>query len=362
MVLHFRMIPPCADRDRRGGGNGLAAESSRRRFFGKANRNLYAAAPCLARRLPPLSARESVAVRGMDILAVRHLTRYRYAKPVQFGEHRMMFRPRESFDQHVLESWLKITPEPAELRYLHDVFGNCIAVAKFKSRAKELVFESFSRLEHSPEDALDPPLSLNGGMNSFPFAYIPSDLPDVYSSMLKGYQDEERTLENWSRSFLDKVPRADAIHVLTAMTRGIHENFTYVSRAAGPPQTPLETLNLGRGSCRDFAVLMMEAARSLGLAARFVSGYLHVPPGDGTKTDNKPRTGGGNTHAWVRVFLPNGGWAEFDPTNGLVGNRDLIRVAVVRDPSQAIPLSGSWRGLSADYLGMDVEVDVTAEA
>jgi transglutaminase-like putative cysteine protease len=103
---------------------------------------------------------------------------------------------------------------------------------------------------------------------------------------------------------------------------------------------------------------MMEAVRTLGLACRFVSGYLHIPSPDG---NNKPLMGGGNTHAWVRVFLPNGGWAEFDPTNGLVGNRDLIRVAVVREPSQATPLWGIWEGKPADYLGMDVTVDVAAE-
>jgi transglutaminase-like putative cysteine protease len=292
----------------------------------------------------------------MDIISVRHLTRYRYAKPVHFGEHRMMFRPRESFDQHVLESHLRITPEPCDLRYMHDVFGNCIGVANFDANADELVFESFNRLKHSPEDALDPPLSSDGGMNAYPFAYAPSDLPDVYSSMLKGYQDEKRTLESWARSFLEGVSRADVTHVLTAMTKSIPENFEYISRPSGPPQSPLETLNVRKGTCRDFAVLMMEAVRCLGLAARFVSGYLRVPS-DGTK----PRSGGGNTHAWVRVFLPNGGWAEFDPTNGLVGNKDLIRVAVVRDPSQAIPLSGTWRGMPADFLGMDVEVDVTSE-
>jgi transglutaminase-like putative cysteine protease len=293
----------------------------------------------------------------MDILRIRHLTRYRYAKPVQFGEHRMMFRPRESFDQHVLDSRLKITPEPSNLRYMHDVFGNCVGVANFDAPADELLFESFNRLEHSPEYALDPPLSADSGMNSYPFAYSPSDLPDIHSSMLRGHRDKDRTLETWARSFLETVKRADATHVLAAMTRGIHDNFKYSGRAFGPPQSPQETLRLRQGSCRDFAVLMMEAVRCLGLAARFVSGYLHVPA-DGSQA----RSGGGNTHAWVRVFLPSGGWAEFDPTNGLVGNKDLIRVAVVRDPSQAIPLSGVWRGLSADFLGMDVEVDVTAEA
>ena len=119
-------------------------------------------------------------------------------------------------------------------------------------------------------------------------------------------------------------------------------------------QDPVQTLKLGSGSCRDFALLMIEAVRSLGLAARFVSGYLYVPEGKG-----KTHLGGGNTHAWVQVYLPGAGWVEFDPTNGIVGNRDLIRVAVVRDPRQAVPLSGTWTGFPSDNLGMTVEVQVT---
>jgi transglutaminase-like putative cysteine protease len=209
------------------------------------------------------------------------------------------------------------------------VFGNCIGIARFETRAKELTFESINVLDHRPENALEMPSYSDGGMNSYPFAYVQSDLPDVYSSMLP------------------------------AMTRSIHREMKYVSRHSGRPQTPLQTLTLGSGTCRDFAVLMMEGARALGLAARFVSGYLHIPQ---TNCKSGERKGGGNMHAWVRVFLPNGGWVEFDPTNGLVGNRDLIRVAVVRDPDQALPLSGTWEGESTAYLGMDVEVEVTARS
>jgi transglutaminase-like putative cysteine protease len=120
-------------------------------------------------------------------------------------------------------------------------------------------------------------------------------------------------------------------------------------------QTPLETLERGRGTCRDFAILMMEAARTLGFAARFVSGYLHTPR---RNSDPLKFRGGGNTHAWVRIYMPGGGWAEFDPTNGIIGNRNLIRVAVTRDALQAVPLSGTWLGFPGAYLGMDVEVDV----
>jgi Transglutaminase-like superfamily/Bacterial transglutaminase-like N-terminal region len=293
----------------------------------------------------------------MDILEVRHLTRFRYANPVFFGEHRMMFRPRESFDQHVLECSLKITPEPVGIRYIHDVFGNCIGVARFAEMAKELTFESAIRLEHSPEHSLDLPFAANGGMNAYPFTYDVSDLPDVHSSMLRGYADPDGAVDKWSRRFLQDMPRVDAIHVLTAMTHAIHDELKYVRRLSGHPQSPSETLRSGEGTCRDFAVLMMEATRALGLGCRFVSGYLHIPAHE----ENSNRMpGGGNTHAWVRVFLPDGGWAEFDPTNGLVGNRNLIRVAVVRDPVQATPLWGTWDGDPKDYLGMDVAVDVTA--
>ena len=293
----------------------------------------------------------------MTILSVRHLTRYRYRKRVSFGEHRMMFRPRESFDQHVLESVLNITPEPAEVRYVHDVFGNSIGIARFDKRAKELTFESINRLEHHPENSLDDPKAPDWGLNAFPFVYNAVDEPDLLPSKERLYADPDRVLADWSRRFLTGLTKLDAPHILAAMTLAIHDELEYQARPSGPPQLPIETLKLGRGTCRDFAVLMMEACRTLGLATRFVSGYLYAPSKDGKQA----RKGGGNTHAWVRVFLPSGGWAEFDPTNGLVGNRDLIRVAVVRDPAQAVPLYGSWDGDASDYLGMDVEVDVVAE-
>jgi transglutaminase-like putative cysteine protease len=100
----------------------------------------------------------------------------------------------------------------------------------------------------------------------------------------------------------------------------------------------------------------MEAGRSLGLAARFVSGYIHVPPG----TDGQ-YYGGGATHAWVQVYIPGAGWMEFDPTNGIVGNHDLIRVAVARLPIQAVPIWGTYTGLAADSLGLSVDVDIVSK-
>lgn len=142
--------------------------------------------------------------------------------------------------------------------------------------------------------------------------------------------------------------------MLRTMTLGIKERFIYAARVEMGVQTPAETLQLGTDTCRDFAFLLMEAVRSLGLAARFVSGYIYSPALDGGNV------GGGTTHAWVQVYLPGSGWLEYDPTNGIIGNRDLIRVAVARDPSQAQPLSGVWTGAPGDFLGMDVDVSVTS--
>src|SRR5665213_290414 len=293
----------------------------------------------------------------MAILTVRHLTRYRYRHPVALGEHRMMFRPRESYDQRLLETRLKITPEPADTRYFHDVFGNTVGVVRFAKRTKELTFESYNKLEHLPDETLDNAAG-DRSLNAYPFIYDQQDQQDLRPSMERSYRDDDRILTNWARRFLQQRDRVDAQGVLAAMTRAIHDELTYVGRASGPPQSPTETLHLGRGTCRDFAVLMLEAARTLGLAARFVSGYLYSPKHDNPESRKR---GGGNTHAWVRIYIPSGGWVEFDPTNGLVGNRDLIRVAVARDPGQAVPLSGAWTGFPADYLGMDIDVDVSAE-
>jgi transglutaminase-like putative cysteine protease len=290
----------------------------------------------------------------MPVLTVRHVTTYRYKQPVAFGEHRMMLRPRDSYDQKLIETQLAITPQPVDIRWVHDVFGNCVAIARFAGRAQELRFESVIRLDHSPSNALD--FQIEEFAKRYPFTYGAEDMPDLLRSIERQYLDPEHEVDRWARQFLRQDGRADTTELLAAMTHAIRQNFSYVAREENGVQDPLRTLRLGSGSCRDFAVLMMEAVRSLGLAAHFVSGYLYVP-----EERRKTRLGGGATHAWLRVYLPGAGWVEFDPTNGIVGSHDLIRVAVVRDPRQAVPVSGTWTGFPSDALGMTVEVDVTAE-
>ena len=278
-------------------------------------------------------------VPAMPILSIRHVTRYRYRNPVALGEHRMMFRPRESYDQRLLSCDLTISPNPSRLHSMQDVFGNCVHVSSFGGWTKELVFDSRVRLDHTPHPAF---AGADGEVEAYtgamPFAYAPEDLPDLLTSMARHYPDPRGEVDAWARRFVRPVGQTSLQTLLSDMTQAIYADFRYKKRLAGGPQTPLETLEHGSGSCRDYAVLMMEAVRSLGLAARFVSGYIYSP---WTGTADLGRVGAGHTHAWVRVYLPSCGWVEFDPTNGIVGNADLVRVAVARDPKQAVPLYGS---------------------
>jgi transglutaminase-like putative cysteine protease len=292
----------------------------------------------------------------VSVLNVRHKTTYVYARPVEFGEHRLMSRPRDSHDLRLLDTTLVIDPPASALRWMHDVFGNSIAIATFNQAAEQLVFESGFRAEHFP--AAPRALEVEPYAAKFPFNYSADDAMDLSHTKDRHYPDAEHKIDTWAKVIVEKTPGGGTLDVLTAMTEGIKEQFKYEERDAVGVQSPLETLELGSGSCRDFAVFMMEASRSLGLAARFVSGYLYdeqlIDGGGGL-------VGGGSTHAWAQVFLPGAGWVEFDPTNALIGGRNLIRVAVARDASQAAPLMGSYKGEPTDFVSMSVEVQVTTE-
>ena len=229
-----------------------------------------------------MQPRQSIlGVGPMRLLTVHHITAYRYKQPVAFGEHRMMLRPRDSYDQKLIEARLRITPEPASLRWVHDVFGNCVAIARFSGRATELCFDSTIRLDHSPSNALE--FQIEDYATTYPFSYGSEESPDLLRSIERQFLDTGREIDRWARQFLRRQGPTGTRELLAAMTHAIKERFTYVSRHEEGTQDPLETLKLGSGSCRDFAVLMIEAVRSLGLAARFVSGYLYVPEpgGDG---------------------------------------------------------------------------------
>jgi transglutaminase-like putative cysteine protease len=287
----------------------------------------------------------------MPRLTIHHKTEYRYARPVAFGEHRIMLRPRDGHDLRVVSGDLKIVPEPMRLRWIHDVFGNSVAIATFDERSDILSFTWTATVDHNPaeEFALTP----DDPAYFYPFLYDPEEFPDLLRFITPQYSDPNGELSTWARGFLDAEAPTPTYKILTQMTHGIREAFAYRSRHEHGTQHPLDTLQTGSGTCRDYALLMIEALRQLGIAARFVSGYLFVPSDSG-------HLGGGSTHAWVQVYLPSAGWIEFDPTNGIVGTRDLIRVAVARDPRQAIPLHGTYLGPADAFVGMEVEIRVVS--
>jgi transglutaminase-like putative cysteine protease len=288
----------------------------------------------------------------MPVLTIRHKTEYSYAKPVLFGEHRVMLRPRDGHDLRVIDLRMLIEPRPISLRWIHDVFGNSVGIAKFEGEASRLMFESEVTIDHDPKQGIDLPHDEEAFF--YPFHYEEDEMPDLKRSISRQCADPEGRIEAWAHQFVNPRGATNTRDLLIDITHAIKLQFTYRRRLDPGVQDPLVTLRRGSGTCRDFALFMIEAVRSLGFAARFVSGYLHVPARSG-------RSGGGSTHAWVQVYLPSAGWVEFDPTNGIVGNHDLIRVAVAREPRQAVPLWGTFKGIRSDSIGMKVDIDVVAQ-
>jgi transglutaminase-like putative cysteine protease len=286
----------------------------------------------------------------MSILKVHHTTKYRYGAPVRFGEHRWLFRPRDSQEQRLILTEHTVSPGPADITWIHDVFSNQIAVINFDRPASELVFESSITLEHTPQTG--PNFPIDESARSWPFEYDQDTLVDIEPYRRVHYPDA--AVEEWTRKLVPLAGVADTPQLLLSLTNAVRETCSYSRRTDPGTQPPALTLERRRGTCRDFTLLMMEAARILGFAARFVTGYIYVPARDEGKI-----LGSGATHAWVQIFLPGAGWVEFDPTNGIIGNKDLVRVGVGRDPRHAKPLSGSYVGDRATYLGMEIDVRVS---
>jgi transglutaminase-like putative cysteine protease len=291
------------------------------------------------------------------VFDIVHTTHYRYATPVTLNEHRVMFRPRSSHDLRVLATDLQVTPQPVDIRLILDVYSNSVALVQPQSPANELRIVSSFTVEHTGTRALDLPLLKSA--EQFPFDYSAEEKIALQHYQLPFYDDPTGELSAWARQFVRNDGPTGTRELLVSMTQFIRDSMTYVLRHEEGVQTPYDTLRLQSGTCRDFATLMIEAVRSLGYAARFVSGYIYTPWLDG---DDTATTGSGATHAWLQVYLPGAGWIPFDPTNNLIGGTDLIRVAVARHASLATPISGSWHGKSGDYLGMTVDVQVHRRA
>jgi transglutaminase-like putative cysteine protease len=284
-------------------------------------------------------------------LRIHHRTSYRFAEPVTLWPHRLLLRPRESRDLRLVSSNVTVTPA-ATLSWAQDVFGNSIATASFQTKADHLVIDSVAEIRL--DAAAWPVFPISGSAISYPFRYEDDEWTDLGALATPQYPDPAGRLKAWARGFIRGSP-TDTLSLLKDLSAGVAAKVRYQSRDDEGTQTPVQTLDRGWGSCRDFAVLFAEATRTLGFGARIVSGYLHNPDQQGIGS-----AGAGSTHAWAEVYVPGAGWITFDPTNRSVGGFNLIPVAVGRDIRLIMPVTGSFHGMTNAFQGMSVEVQVSS--
>jgi transglutaminase-like putative cysteine protease len=280
----------------------------------------------------------------MKRIRITHSTAYRYHSAVEFGPHRALLRPREGHDVHIAIARLNVEPA-ASVRWYRDIYGNSIAILTFTEPAEKLTLLSEVEVdlyEDNPIDCLIDPLA-----QSYPFQYGANEQIEIIPYRLPSYPHDGPAVQGWLRDLYSPGQSINTSDLLNSLNTRVHESFRYVRREEAGVQLPCQTLAMGTGSCRDFAVFMMEAARHWGFAARFVTGYIQMAAGQH-----------GATHAWTEVYIPGAGWRGFDPTNNKLAGSEHISVAVAREQDKASPLSGSWRGASDAFAGMEVSVQV----
>ena len=285
----------------------------------------------------------------MQRLTIVHFTEYRYTSPVALGPHRLMLRPREGHDVRIESSKLDIRPA-AQLRWHRDQFGNSVAVANFSGATDRLVVASEVAIEHYDEAPLD--FIIADHAMSYPFLYTAEERVDLLAYQQLAYPNDHDAVRAWVEGLGIGQGPIETYVLLDRMNRAMVGAFSYTRREEPGVQAPQHTLSARSGSCRDYATLFIEACRSLGLASRFVSGYVHAPA---------MPAGGAATHAWAEVYLPGPGWKGFDPTTGEVTGADHIAVAVARHPESVPPIAGTFTGPvdSAPILRVDVQVRKT---
>ncbi|WP_191060364.1 transglutaminase family protein [Geminicoccus harenae] len=288
----------------------------------------------------------------MVTLRIRHRTTYRYSKPVGLRPHRLMLRPRESRELRLRSMDLTVEP-PAAVTWAQDVAGNMVATAAFQAMTDSLIITSNVELE------LDAPawpvFDIAASAIFYPFRYSDDEWTDLGALAVPQHADPTGRLREWAQAFVRSNP-TDTLSLLKDINAGILAWISYQEREEEGTQTPVQTLERGWGSCRDLAVLFIDAVRTLGFGARIVSGYLHNPV-----QDIVGREGSGTTHAWAEVYVPGAGWITFDPTNRSVGSANLIPIAIGRDIRLVMPVAGSFVGMTDAFHGMSVEVCVSAK-
>ena len=273
-----------------------------------------------------------------------HRTYYNYTNTVTLGAHELLLRPREGHDLRIESFELKITPS-AKVYWHRDVEGNSVAVANFTRTAQQLTVESeviIQQYNESPLDFIVADYAIN-----YPFSYDEADQFLLSPYRVLPDQETRELLNNWIFNVWKSSEQIQTYTLLQRLTETIYNTLVYKVREEPGVQSAKETLSLGSGSCRDFALLFMEAVKCLGLASRFVSGYLYAPLMSSQV---------GSTHAWAEVYLPGGGWKGFDPTIGDIVGTDHIPVAVSRLAEAVPPISGSYAGSAESQLDVGVWV------
>lgn len=280
----------------------------------------------------------------MQRFKIVHHTYYNFSGMVTLGPHQLRLRPREDHEMRIESSSLKIVP-PATLLWHRDVEGNSVATASFDSPTSQLAIESEVIIQQFNEAPLD--FLVANHAIYYPFAYQSDEVILLLPYMAFPDDKTKQQLTEWIAHFWQSGEPIQTYSLLQRLANHIQQTLSYQRREEPGVQTAAQTLAYGTGSCRDFATLFMEAARCLGLASRFVSGYLHAP----LATD-----GLGATHAWAEVYLPGAGWKGFDPTIGEIAGADHIAVAVARLPEAVPPIAGSFVGAPGSSLDVGVWV------
>ena len=286
----------------------------------------------------------------MTPIIIKHLTHYRYSSPVILGQHQLLLRPRAGHDIRLSGSSLEIVPTPIKVTWARDVASNSLARVYFGPEpTRELLIRSELEVEHYDTQPLD--FLVEDRAVNFPYLFTPQERIAFAAHMIPCFLDDQAAVASWVEGFWQPGQLIETFALLDQMNRAIAATFTYAAREEAGVQRPSVTLKTRTGSCRDFATLMMEACRYLGLPARFVSGYA--------STEDIPAAEGA-THAWAEVFLPGAGWKGFDSTGGVLTGPNHIAVAVGRDPESLPPVAGSFASDTPDVTSeLIVEVNVS---
>jgi transglutaminase-like putative cysteine protease len=278
-------------------------------------------------------------------LHIHHRTIYHYADKVTFGPHRLMFRPRENHGIRMQRLHLQVSPAH-RLRWMRDLYENNIVQLDLTEPAQQLAIEWECHLDIAEDNPFD--FIIDSDAAEYPFDYEHELSTEVLAFSENIYPRDVERLRAWLHPYWHPGRRLGTLDLLQELNKTIYRTIEYQRRDRKGVQSPAETLELKTGSCRDLATLFIEACRLLGLAARFVSGYMYSPE----------ITGRMSMHGWAEVYLPGAGWIGFDPSWGILAAAQYVPVGVARHSEHVPPISGTYFGYPRAFLRTEIDLYV----